>query len=200
MKRSTTTIRLAAVAAASALVLAACGSSDSEGSSDETKAAPSAAKGDGTLTIGTLLPQTGSLAFLGPPEFAGVDLAIKDINAAGGVNGKDVVGVKADSGDTDSGIAPAETDKLLKAKSDVIVGAASSGVSKTVVDKIMSAGVTEEEALERALRNSAPHLPPLQLRRSIHVLRRSLHPHLHHRQHRHMFSRLLTGHGRSLSS
>ena len=143
MKRSTTTIRLAAVAAASALVLAACGSSDSEGSSDETKAAPAAAKGDGTLTIGTLLPQTGSLAFLGPPEFAGVDLAIKDINAAGGVNGKDVVGVKADSGDTDSGIAPAETDKLLKAKSDVIIGAASSGVSLTVIDKILAAGVIE---------------------------------------------------------
>jgi len=142
MKRSTTTIRLAAVAAASALVLAACGGSDSEGGSDDASAAP-AAKGDGTLTIGSLLPQTGSLAFLGPPEFAGVDLAIKDINAAGGVLDKDVVGVKADSGDTDSGIAPAETDKLLKAKSDVIVGAASSGVSLTVIDKILSAGVVE---------------------------------------------------------
>jgi len=144
MKRSTTTIRLAAVAAASALVLAACGGgSDSEGGSDDSTSAAPAAKGDGVLTIGSLLPQTGSLAFLGPPEFAGVDLAIKDINAAGGVLGKDVVGVKADSGDTDSGIAPAETDKLLKAKSDVIVGAASSGVSLTVIDKIMSAGVIE---------------------------------------------------------
>ena len=139
MKRSTQTIRLAAVAAASALVLAACGGGDDEGDKDKETDAP-AAKGDGTLTIGQLLPQTGSLAFLGPPEFAGVDLAIKDINAAGGVLGKDVVGVKADSGDTDSGIAPAETDKLLKAKSDVIVGAASSGVSLTVIDKIMSAG------------------------------------------------------------
>ncbi|WP_332666658.1 ABC transporter substrate-binding protein [Aeromicrobium sp.] len=138
MKRSTQTIRLAAVVAASALVLAACGGDD-EGDKDKATDAP-AAKGDGTLTIGQLLPQTGSLAFLGPPEFAGVDLAIKDINAAGGVLGKDVVGVKADSGDTDSGIAPAETDKLLKAKSDVIVGAASSGVSLTVIDKIMSAG------------------------------------------------------------
>jgi ABC-type branched-subunit amino acid transport system substrate-binding protein len=146
MKRSTTTIRLAAVAAASALVLAACGGSDSAG--DDSKDAkgsdaPAAAKGDGTLTIGSLLPQTGSLAYLGPPEFAGVDLAIKDINAAGGVLGKDVVGVKADSGDTDSGIAPAETDTLLKAKSDVIVGAASSGVSLTVIDKILSAGVVQ---------------------------------------------------------
>ena len=144
MKRSTHTMRLVAVAAASAIVLAACGGSDSDGGADDekTSAAP-AAKGDGVLTIGSLLPQTGNLSYLGPPEFAGVDLAIKDINAAGGVLGKDVVGVKADSGDTDSGIAPAETDKLLKAKSDVIVGAASSGVSFTVIDKIMSAGTVE---------------------------------------------------------
>lgn len=139
MKRSTKTIRFAAVAAASALVLAACGSSDPS----TPEADDSVAKGDGVLTIGQLLPQTGSLAFLGPPEFAGVDLAIKDINEAGGVLGKDVVGVKADSGDTDSGIAPAETDKLLKANSDVIVGAASSGVSLTVINKILSAGVVQ---------------------------------------------------------
>ncbi len=138
MKRNSHMLRLSAVAAASALVLAACGSDDSgsEGSGDTP-----AAKGDGTFTVGTLLPVTGSLAFLGPPEFAGVDLAIKDINEAGGVLGKDAVGVKGDSGDTDNGIAPAETDKLIKAKSDVIVGAASSGVSLTVIDKIMSAGV-----------------------------------------------------------
>lgn len=140
MKRSTKTMRLAAVAAAGALVLAACGGSDDD---DKSESSPAASKGDGVLTIGSLLPQTGSLAYLGPPEFAGVDLAIKDINAAGGVLGKDVKGVKADSGDTDSGIAPAEADKLLKAKSDVIIGAASSGVSLTVIDKIMSAGVVE---------------------------------------------------------
>lgn len=138
MKRSTRTMRLAAVAAASALVLAACGGGDDEGDGGDDNAA--ASKSDGVLTIGSLLPQTGSLAFLGPPEFAGVDLAIEDINAAGGVLGKDVEGVKADSGDTDNAIAPAETDKLLDAGADVIVGAASSGVSMTVVEKIMSAG------------------------------------------------------------
>lgn len=138
MKRSTRTMRLATVAAAGALVLAACGGGDDGGDGGDDKAA--ASKSDGVLTVGSLLPQTGSLAFLGPPEFAGVDLAIQDVNAAGGVLGKDVKGVKADSGDTDSGIAPAETDKLLDAKSDVIVGAASSGVSMTVIDKIMSAG------------------------------------------------------------
>ena len=46
------------------------------------------------LTFGTLLPQTGSLAFLGPPEFAGFNLAINEINDAGGVLGKDVVGIE----------------------------------------------------------------------------------------------------------
>lgn len=137
MTRRTKTFRLAAVAATSALVLAACGGGDDDGGSDNSSAE---SKSDGVLTVGSLLPQTGSLAFLGPPEFAGVDLAIQEINAAGGVLGQDVVGVKADSGDTDSGIAAAETDKLLDADSDVIIGAASSGVSMTVVEKIMSAG------------------------------------------------------------
>src|SRR3954451_15258803 len=55
--------------------------------------------GDGTLKIGTLLPVTGSLASLGPPEIAGVRLAIKDINAAGGALGKPVEVTEGDSSD-----------------------------------------------------------------------------------------------------
>ena len=39
------------------------------------------------LKFGTLLPLTGTLAFLGPPEVAGVQLAINEINEAGGVLG-----------------------------------------------------------------------------------------------------------------
>ena len=100
-------------------------------------------KGDGTLTIGTLLPQSGDLAFLGPPEIAGVDLAIKEINAAGGVNGKPVAVVKADSGDGTPNIAPSETDKLLAGNADVIIGAASSSVSLSVIDRITAAGVAQ---------------------------------------------------------
>jgi len=141
MKRSTQTIRLAAVAAASALVLAACGGGDDDNAGDDdTSAAP---KGDGVLTVGTLLPSTGDLAFLGPPEFAGVDLAVKDINEAGGVLGKDVAQSKADSGDGTPKIAPGSVDKLLAAKADVIIGAASSSVSLSVIDKIVGAGVVE---------------------------------------------------------
>ena len=140
MKRSTKTIRLATVAAASALVLAACGGGDDGGGGDDAGAV---AKGDGTLTVGSLLPSTGDLAFLGPPEFAGVDLAVKDINEAGGVLGKDVVTSRADSGDGTPKIAPGSVDKLLGANVDVIVGAAASSVSLSVIDKIINAGVVE---------------------------------------------------------
>jgi ABC-type branched-subunit amino acid transport system substrate-binding protein len=100
-------------------------------------------QGDGTFTVGTLLPQSGDLAFLGPPEFAGVDLAVKDINAAGGVLGKPVKQVKADSGDGTPNIAPSETDNLLRAGADIVLGAASSSVSLSVIDRITSAGVVQ---------------------------------------------------------
>jgi ABC-type branched-subunit amino acid transport system substrate-binding protein len=99
--------------------------------------------GDGELKIGTILPQTGSLAFLGPPEFAGFDLAIADVNAAGGVLGKDVVGIKGDSGDTTTDTASKTVDAQLSQNVDAIIGAASSGVSLTVIDKITAAGVVQ---------------------------------------------------------
>jgi hypothetical protein len=98
--------------------------------------------GDGVLTFGALLPQTGSLAFLGPPEFAGFNLAVKEINDAGGVLGKDVVGIEGDSGDTSTDQANQTTDRLLSENVDVIIGAASSSVTLSVIDKITAAGVT----------------------------------------------------------
>jgi len=139
--------RTAVVLAAASLALTACGNSDSssdkKSSSSSDKSSSTAKSGDGTLTIGTLLPQTGDLAFLGPPEFAGVDAAVKDIDAAGGVNGKPVKQAKADSGDGTPDIAGQSVDKLLNANADVIIGAAASSVSLSVIDKITGAGVVE---------------------------------------------------------
>lgn len=99
--------------------------------------------GDGILKIGGLLPQTGSLAFLGPPEFAGAELAVQDINDAGGVLGVPMEWLPGDSGDTSTDIASQTTDRLLGENVDAIVGAASSSVSLTVVDKIVAAGVVQ---------------------------------------------------------
>lgn len=148
------TVRLLALVATGSLALAACGGDDtaapaasSSAPSSSSSSAPSseaaANPGDGILTIGSLLPETGNLATLGPPEFAGVDLAIKEINDAGGVLDKPVVYIKGDSGDAQQDVANPTVDRLLAAKVDAIIGAASSGVTKTVIDKITRAGVIQ---------------------------------------------------------
>ncbi|MEU6710918.1 ABC transporter substrate-binding protein [Nonomuraea sp. NPDC046802] len=150
MKRIAPTARVLAVAAAASLALTACGGGGDTAAQQSESAAPSAAassapaaKGDGTLTIGTVLPQTGSLAFLGPPEIAGVDLALKEINEAGGVLGKPVNKIHTDSGDTTTNIAGQSVDKLLAQKTDAIIGAASSSVSESIIDKVTGAGVVQ---------------------------------------------------------
>ena len=91
------------------------------------------------LTIGTVLPETGDLAFLGPPEIAAAQLAVSDINAAGGVLGTDVVLEEGDSGDTSTDIARQTVADHLAAGVDVFVGAASSGVSSTFIDTLIEA-------------------------------------------------------------
>jgi ABC-type branched-subunit amino acid transport system substrate-binding protein len=98
--------------------------------------------GDGQLHIGSLLPETGSLAFLGAPEYAGLVYAINEINLAGGVLGKEVLYTQGDSGDDTTDIASTTSDRLISEGVDAIIGAAASGVTLLVIDKITAAGIT----------------------------------------------------------
>ncbi len=155
-------LHILAVVAMLALVAAGCGQGGGQPSGSASpagteSAAPSeptasespsetaggGSEANGTLELGTILPETGSLAFLGPPEFAGVELAVQDINEAGGVLGEDVELTQGDSGDTETDIANQTVDKHLAQGVDAIIGAASSGVSFTVIDKITGAGVVQ---------------------------------------------------------
>ncbi|WP_258723434.1 ABC transporter substrate-binding protein [Cellulomonas sp. NS3] len=138
MTRSTG-LRAFAVAGALALALTAC-TSDS-GTSEEPSETSAAGSTD-ALVIGTLLPQTGTLAFLGPPEIAGVNLAVEEINEAGGVLGNDVVVEHADSSDSDHAeVATQSVTDLLGKGTQVIIGAASSAVTRNVVDDVTNAEV-----------------------------------------------------------
>jgi branched-chain amino acid transport system substrate-binding protein len=102
------------------------------------EAAPSCTgESDGVLNIATVLPETGNLAFLGPPEFAGAELAVQEINEAGGVLGADVTLDQGDSGDTSTDISNQTVDRQLAAGADAFIGAASSGVSFTFIDKLV---------------------------------------------------------------
>ena len=120
-----------ATLAAAALVLSGCAAADTG----------STATGELTLKIGTALPQTGNLAFLGPPEEAGVALAIKEINEAD--KGIQIDVVLGDSGDTDNKAYETEIPRLLNAGVKAIIGAASSGTSLQFIDQVIGAGVIQ---------------------------------------------------------
>jgi branched-chain amino acid transport system substrate-binding protein len=121
----------------------ACGPEAAETTSELEPAEITAAQDrDTTLTIGSILPTTGTLAFLGPPEIAGVDLAIADINASeSGVLGGNAAVIHRDSGDTTTDIATQSATDLLSQGVSGIVGAASSGVSFTFIDQVTGAQV-----------------------------------------------------------
>jgi len=162
-----TLMRVAAAAGAATFALTSCGSSGGSGTAASSAPATSSAAASSSssavatpactpdqatkgatpstkpLKVGTLLPETGSLAFLGPPEVAGVQLAINDVNAAGGVLGQPVALTPGDSGDTTTDTANQTVDRELAAGVQVIVGAASSSVSLKVIDKIAAAGVVQ---------------------------------------------------------
>lgn len=71
------------LAAITAVSLIGCSNSGSGGSGDEIK-------------IGAALPLTGSVALNGEMILDGINLAVKEINDAGGINGKQVVVVSQD--------------------------------------------------------------------------------------------------------
>ena len=157
MRQHNRWLRLFAVLVGVSLVAAACGDDDdSETGGDTTEttaeeggaaaapevgdAAPTCqGESDGVLKVGGLLPQTGDLAFLGPPEIAGAELAVADVNAAGGALGQPVQYLPGDSGDSDPDLANPTVDNHLAGGADAILGAASSGVSLNVIDKITGA-------------------------------------------------------------
>jgi neutral amino acid transport system substrate-binding protein len=141
------------------LALTACGEgSDSEPNAKDKASSSESASADkftndkcaanqtsaDTLRVGGILPLTGNLAFLGPPEIAGVGLAVSDINAAGGVKGAKACHDVQDSGDsTDMAVSTASAGTLVASKPSVVIGAASSSVSLNVVDTFADNKVVE---------------------------------------------------------
>ena len=128
-----------AIAGASALVLAGCAGGGGTAEPSES-AAPAE---DLTLKIGTALPQTGNLAFLGPPEEAGVAYAASLINEATADTGLTLDVVFGDSGDTDNKAYETEIPRLLGEGVSAIIGAASSGTSLQFIDQVVGEGVIQ---------------------------------------------------------
>jgi branched-chain amino acid transport system substrate-binding protein len=83
------------------------------------------------IRIGHLTPRSGFLGPLGAYGEKGADLAIDEIDAAGGINGRQVILIKEDSADPDGVKAKVET-LISVRKVDFIVGGISSAVCNQI--------------------------------------------------------------------
>lgn len=167
MKR-TSRLRVFAFVAVLALALAACGGdgngaapteTDTEATQTETEAAASPTatapeinrpERDQKLDLGSVLPETGALAFLGSPQIEGVAMAVEDINAAGGVLGQDVTLSTGDSG-TDPAVARQTVARLINGGADAVIGAAASGVSQEIIQTLH-----DNEIVQCSASNTSP--------------------------------------------
>lgn len=103
--------------------------------------ASSSALGAEKIKIGSLMALSGGLSKYGPPIKKGVQLAVKDLNEAGGVLGKEVELVVKDTA-TKPSVGRDAASKLVNIEGvPVIIGALSSGVTRTV-SSITSASET----------------------------------------------------------
>jgi len=100
-----------------------------------------AVTGDGVLTIGSLFPTSGTFSFIGAGQVAGVESAVREINAAGGVNAQPVVVFHRNSGDTSTETAEASFADLLTKSTDVVIGPSSSALAARLVKSAVAAGV-----------------------------------------------------------
>jgi ABC-type branched-subunit amino acid transport system substrate-binding protein len=175
MKRSLWLRRMAAVTAM-ALVAAACGNGDDDGVVDEPDVTEETddtdtdtdeddadadedelgaddveeVESDGVLNLGYILPESGPLAFLGPPQINAVQMAVDEINANGGVLGNDVTLASGDEAG-DASIAAESAQTHINNGVNAIIGAAASGMSLAFVDAVTSASVLQCSASNTAL-------------------------------------------------
>ena len=133
--------RLLAATLAGGLAFAACSGDDGAAPTTSvaatTTTVPPTEVGDGRLVIGILLP-TGDTT-VGEPMVAAAEVAVEQINAAGGVLGVPVRAIVADEGAT-TATATASIQSLVARDVDAIVGPGSSVIALSSLDEIVASG------------------------------------------------------------
>ncbi len=89
------------------------------------------------VRIGTVLPQTGQLAAIIEALENPIKMGVEEINAVS----PGLVTVEYGDSGTDPNVASATVDKYLTGDHNAIIGAAASGVSLSIVDKVQSSEV-----------------------------------------------------------
>ncbi|MCP4994368.1 MAG: ABC transporter substrate-binding protein [Gammaproteobacteria bacterium] len=94
-----------------------------------------------TIKIGTFLAVTGGASFLGDPELKTLQLYIENINAKGGIDGKQVELIHYDTKGNPKEAVKFAKRLIKKDKVDVIVGASTSGSTLAVMPEVAKAKI-----------------------------------------------------------
>lgn len=121
-----------------ALALSGCATTG-----DDDGSPGNADKDTGPLRIGTLLPQSGTLAHLIYGPQAAVKLTMEDINTAGGVLGQDIeLVIEANEFDTtDPTIINKSVDDIIAAAPSFVLGAMGTGNTNAAMPRLSEAGI-----------------------------------------------------------
>ena len=144
MKKKILSVVLAGI---TALSMVACGSTgastsataESSDAAESTASESTTASGD-TIKIGTIAPKTGSLASFGIAATNGANLAVKEINEAGGIDGMQIEVIN-----TDDQSDPTEClnafNSLVSDGVGLIVGSVTSGCTSAITGAANEEGV-----------------------------------------------------------
>ena len=135
--RVSTALLVAALAIVLVVAIGACGSSGGNSGSGSGNTA-----GD-TIKVGAIVSLSGTYAALGQPEKNTLEMEVKKINDAGGVNGKQIELIVEDDG-TDDAKAVAAASKLIdQDKVVAIIGTTGSSTTLAIKQTLDRAGVPE---------------------------------------------------------
>lgn len=94
-----------------------------------------------TIKIGTFLAVTGPASFLGDPELKTLQMYVDEINAKGGVIGKQLELVHYDSGANPQKAVNFVKRLIQRDRVDLIVGGSASGETMAVIPEVQKAGI-----------------------------------------------------------
>jgi branched-chain amino acid transport system substrate-binding protein len=138
--RVSTALLVAALAIVLVVAVGACGSSGGGGNGSGGGTGNTA--GD-TIKVGAIVSLSGTYAALGQPEKNTLEMEVKKINDAGGVNGKQIELIVEDDG-TDDAKAVAAASKLIdQDKVVAIIGPTGSSTTLAIKQTLDRAGVPE---------------------------------------------------------
>jgi branched-chain amino acid transport system substrate-binding protein len=130
---------MAAAVSALALGLTGCagGAAVVEPTATPTPVAPT---GDGVLRIGDMTPVNGPLAAYSGAQAAGIEMATREVNEAGGYAGVPVEVIHRNAGDEDPAATEASFNDLVSRGVDVIIAPASPTVAKQLMELVEKNG------------------------------------------------------------